>query len=93
LTVCPNGTCSVHPHCQHSDPSQVDIRTRLARAARCMSGNEVLTMKNDAMTLTDIRETAEDYRELIHRCDLQIWQILEVKELAENKLRVLEGET
>lgn len=42
-------------------------------------------------TIADRQETAEDYQELIHICDLRIWQILETKEMAESKLATLEG--
>jgi hypothetical protein len=61
------------------------------RRARIISRHPLILKDDVLTTICDPMDSAEDYRELIHRCDLQIWQILEVKERAENALTALEG--
>lgn len=91
---CPGGVCSVqglkiaedhveyHPKC--SCPFCVAYRRVKLDAMRPAKHKGEATPCNPL-------ETAEDYRELIHRCDLQIWEIIEIKEMAENRLAALEG--
>jgi hypothetical protein len=83
---CPGGICQVKPQGRLSSPEVVK-----ARREWYLKTHPLFNKKQAEATPCNPLETAEDYRELIHRCDLQIWEILELKELAENKLAALEA--
>jgi hypothetical protein len=86
MTECIGDAYQVRPQGFLSSPEVVK-----ARRGWYLRTHPLFNKKQTEATPCDPLETAEDYRELIHRCDLQIWQILEVKERAENALAALGG--